>query len=355
MAAKGGNAGERTFNWSDPPILMGGIALVVVFVWMAWYFGHAQISMAYVYIRYVELWPLWVLGRVTGWPWFADVNAWMQRECHPTGILSLCHRDFSTMPYSALASSSLIVNGVLFVVLIWRVVKMIRHLSKWHPDNRFSRKHTIKTFVEENKALYPHLRMFSALDLISQPLDHPIFGMSQTSRQFAFENGLIAGWQAEADGTFTPTLDREKTTLLMRRQLGKLWTRSTDLSIPESIILAIALPRVAATDATMDDKQYKAAMGDCDAMIKWAWAQFVPPAGGAKKGRKAKELADPYAWLRPDIDPSEPRRVIQKWIGHPANAAIGNRTRVPALRSHLPTRPKWLLRFLGGNARWCCP
>lgn len=322
MAQKA-NSGERTFDWSDPPVIVGILATVMLVTWMAWFFGHTQIAMVYVYVRYVELWPLWAIGRVTGWPGFASVNAWMQRECRPDGVFSLCHRNFATVPYSDLADSSLIINGALFAVLIWQVTKAIRYLLKMHPGNRFTRKHTIQSFVEENKSLYPHLRMFSALDLISEPLDHPVFGMSQTSRQFAFENGLIAGWQAEADGTFTPTLDREKTTLLMRRQLGKLWTRSTDLSIPEAIILAIALPRVAATDATMDDKQYKGAMGDSDAMIKWAWSQFVPPAAGPKKGKKKGQTPDdPYAWLRPDIDPAEPRRIIKKWIGHPANAAI---------------------------------
>jgi intracellular multiplication protein IcmP len=325
MVAKG-NPGERTFNWSDPPIIVGGAVVVILGFWLAWYLGHTQISMVYVYIRYVELWPVWVLGHVTGLPGLASVDEWMQRVCRPDGIFSLCHRNFATVPYSEIANSSAIVNGVLFIVLIWQTVKAIRYLLKVHPGFRFTRKHTIQSFVEENKALYPHLRVFSALDLISQPLDHPIFGMSQTSRQFAFENGLIVGWQAEADGTFTPTLDREKTTLLMRQQLGKLWTKSTDLSTPEAIVLAIALPRVAATDATMDDKQYKAAMAESDAMIKWAWSQFVPPSDGVKKkkgkGKQDQAPADPYAWLRPDIDSTEPRRVIQKWIGHPNNAAI---------------------------------
>jgi len=321
MAPKG-NSGERTFNWSDPPVICGGIATVIAIIWVAWHFGHTQIAMVYVYVRFVELWPLWALGHVTGWPGVASVDAWMQRECRPDGVLSLCHRDFATVPYSDLANSSAIINGVLFIVLMWIVVKIIRHLLKMHPGNRFTRKHTIKSFVEENKVLYPHLRMFSALDLISQPLDHPVFGMSQTSRQFAFENGLIAGWQAEADGTFTPTLDREKTALLVRRQLGKLWTKSTDLDVPETIILAIALPRVAATDATMDDKQYKAAIAESDAMIKWAWSQFVPPTAGTKKRDKDQPHTDPYAWLRPDIDPAVPRQVIQKWIGHPNNTAI---------------------------------
>jgi intracellular multiplication protein IcmP len=303
---------------------MGVAAFIALSLWLAWYFGHTQIAMVYVYIRYVELWPLWAIGHVTGLPVLSSVDEWMQRVCRPDGIVSLCHRNFATVPYSDIANSSAIVNGALLIVLIWQTVKAIRYLLKVHPAFRFTRKHDIKSFVKENKSLYPHLRMFSELDLIDQPLDHPVFGMSQTSRQFAFENGLIVGWQAEADGTFTPTLDREKTTLLMRQQLGKLWTKSTDLTTPEAIILAIALPRVAATDANMDDKQYKAAMAESDAMIKWAWSQFVPPTGDSnkKKSKKDQAPADPYAWLRPDIDPTEPRRVIQKWIGHANNTAI---------------------------------
>lgn len=59
-------------------------------------------------------------------------------------------------------------------------VRMFLRINKTHPKLRFTRTHNIKSYVQENKAQYPHLRMFAELDLIAQPLDHPVFGMSQT-------------------------------------------------------------------------------------------------------------------------------------------------------------------------------
>lgn len=319
MAARGGNSGERTFEFSDPEFIAGAIAVVVALIWAAWYFGHAALSTVYVYFRYIELWPVWAGGQLTGLPGLTSINDWMGRICNPTGIFGGCQRDMATVQWDELSDSSMYVNAVILPVLIWKTVQMVRYLLKRHPAFRFTKAHNIKSFVEENMRLYPHLRMFAALDLIDQPLDHPLFGMSQTSRQFVFENGLIAGWQEENDGSLTPTLDRDKTLQLLHVQLGKLWTKSTDLSVPETMIAAIAFPKVAATDSAMSDAEYKAAVADTDRMLEWCWAQFVPPAEQKKaKGKAAKEPpSDPYAWLRPDIDLTEPRRIIQKYIAHP--------------------------------------
>jgi len=317
MAAKGGNNGERTFEWSDPIFVSCLLGFVFMVGWAAWYFGHAAISTVYVYFRYIELWPIWVTGQLTGFPGFADVNDWMVRICNPSGIVGGCQRDLGTVHWEELTGSSLFVNAAVLVLIVWQMVSAVRYMLRRHPSFKFSKKHNIKSFVEENKPLYPHLRMFAEIDLIDKPLDHPVFGMSQTSRQFVYENGLIAGWQEESDGTFTPTLDREKSEQLLRRQLGKLWTKSTDLTVAETMIAAIAFPKVAATDSAMKDTDYKEAVGDCDRMIAWCWAQFTPPTQKTKKGKKGEPEIDPYAWLKPDIDVSEARRIIQKYIGHP--------------------------------------
>ncbi|XBG33434.1 hypothetical protein ABH853_11660 [Pseudomonas sp. 13.2] len=170
--------------------------------------------------------------------------------------------------------------------------------------------------MQENKAQYPHLRMFAELDLIAQPLDHPVFGMSQTSRQFAYRHLLISGWQEQSDRSWAPTLDREKTTEVMRRQLGQHWTRVANLTPAETLLVAIALPRVVATDTALDDNAFKAAMADSDYMVAWCWDQFKAPAG------KAEQQGDPYAWLKPEVPLEEPRAIIQKYIKHPNASAI---------------------------------
>lgn len=315
--------GEKTFSWADPEIILFLVAVVYGGCWAAWFFAHDKIAMVYTYIRYIQLWIINLLGEVIEIPGVASVHGWVQRVCAPDGVISACYRDFSTVPWSDIATSSMFMNGFFLICMIYFAVKMFIRVNNTHPKMRFAKTHNIKSFVEESKELYPHLRMFSEIDLISQPLDHPVFGMSQTSRQFVFIHRLITGWKEESDKSWTPTLDRDKATGVMRKQLGKHWTgkwaTSGNLSIGETLLLAIAVPRVAATDTALDDKAFNEAIADSEFMLNWCWDQFVPPSKKAPK--KGEPVPPEFAWLTPEIDPEEPRRIIKKYIGH-ANVKI---------------------------------
>ncbi|WP_028632690.1 secretion/conjugation apparatus DotM-related subunit [Pseudomonas parafulva] len=317
MKQQGG--GQRSFTWDDPAILLGIMVVLYGGGWGAWYFAHDKISAAYAYIRYVELWLPSALGDLASLPGFSAISAWVGRMCAPDGLAGACQRDFSTVAWSEITSSSLYINAFWLLIIAVLSVRMFMRINKTHPKLKFTRTHNIKSFVQESKAHYPHLRMFAELDLISQPLDHPVFGMSQTSRQFAYKHLLICGWQQQADRSWSPTLDRAKAYEVMRRQLGQHWTRVANLNPAETLLVAIALPRVVATDTSLDDKAFKAAMADSERMIAWCWAQFTPPATKAGKGNGATE---PYAWLKPDLVLDEPRAVIQKYIKHPNASAI---------------------------------
>ncbi len=306
--------GEKSFTWDDPAILLGILATIYFACWAAWYFAHTQISMAYTYIRYVELWLLNALGGVVDLPGVTTVRNWVQEMCQPDGLVSLCHRDFSTVKWSEISNSSVVINLFCLILMVVMCVRMFLHTNATHPKLNFTKTHNIKSFVQENKRLYPHLRLFSEIDLISQPLDDPVFGMSLTSRQFAYRHRLIIGWKKETDGSWTPTLDREKAMQVFRVQLGKHWTKSTELSTSETLLVAIAMPRVAATDPSLDEAEFKDAMKDSENLLRWCWDQFKPPAAKKKGGAEADRLA----WLRPKIDLEYPRSIIRKHIGHPA-------------------------------------
>ncbi|WP_288501578.1 type IV secretion protein [uncultured Pseudomonas sp.] len=322
MKQQGG--GQRSFTWDDPAILLGVMVVLYGGGWGAWYFAHDKISSAYAYIRYVELWIPSVLGELTSAPGFSSIAQWVAHLCAPSGLIGACQRNFASVAWSEITSSSLYINGFWLLVISVLSVRMFLRINRSHPKLKFSRTHNIKSFVEENKAQYPHLRMFAELDLISQPLDHPVFGMSQTSRQFAYKHLLISGWKHQGDRSWVPTLDRDKTYEVMRRQLGQHWTRVANLSPAETLLIAIALPRVVATDTSLDDNAYRAAMADSERMIAWCWAQFAPSPGASGKGPsgKAKSTGEPYAWLKPDLLLDEPRAVIQKYIKHPNARAI---------------------------------
>ena len=370
--------GERTFSWDDPAVLVGVVAVVGLTGWAAWYFGHTEIAKVYVYFRYVELWLFSVVGSfdIPGFSW---VHEWVQATCQPEGMFGRCTRNFSTVKWQEISNSSIIIN-ILFVLLITGFcVRMYWRVKEYHPKLKFRKTHNIGSFVQESKELYLHLRMFSELDLIAEPLDHPVFGMSLTSRQFVYQHQLITGWKEESGGSCLPTLNRQRAELIFRLQLGRHWTKSTNLSSAETLLAAIAMPRVAATDASLNDSSFKAALKDSNKVIEWCWAQF-----NAKSKKKynnvikiwlwseseAREIVSQHktqrrehrnsarlwlwlginvfypkdiilryidnpllksliqpntnqlAWLWPNIDLSYPRKVLNKYIGHSAVHAI---------------------------------
>lgn len=321
--AKQGQGEGRTVSFDDP-IFIGVMCLALYLTgWAIWYFWHTPISTIYGYWRYVQFYIPNLLGELANIPGVSHVHSWISGLCAPSNGIGLCTRDFGTVTWPEISDSSIYVNAFLLICLITYCVRLFVHTNKTHPKLKFTRSHNIKSFVAEqmaatdkdDKLLYPHLRMFSAINLIDAPLDHPVFGMSQTSRQFVSINRLISDWRDEGSGIWAPTLDREKTAVILREQLGKHWTSSVNLSPGETLIIAIAMPRVAATDPSLDDKTFEKAMQDSRDMIAYCWSKFIPVAATEK-------AENPDAWLKPEIDLALPREVIKRYIGTKAVQSI---------------------------------
>ncbi|WP_323025711.1 hypothetical protein [Castellaniella sp.] len=312
---------DRTFQFSDPASLAGILAVVLLLAWGIWYFAHEAISAVYVYVRYVQLWIFNLAGAFMDLPGLSAIYNWVQRMCAPDRGVLLCTRDFSSVQWSDISNSSTVFNGLLLIPLGMWLFSMFRHVDREHPTIKFSKGHNLRSFVQENAALYPHLKLVSRLDLVSKPLDDPIFGMSLTSRQFVYEHRLISGWQQAADGQYVPVLDREAAAKVLLRQLGRHWTRSADLSPGETLLLAIVLPRVAATDPAMDDETFRMALDDSDGLIKWCWDHYAVPDGKVKGTGKGKG-EDDYAWLRPEFDLAYPKKIIARYVQHPVVTSI---------------------------------
>lgn len=329
MASQQQKGGERTFTFDDPLVALGIIIGIYIMGWMAWTFGHTHIAAAYVYLRAVQALPLYLVGVIApDLPVASWVHGWVMQLCQPSGLIGLCQRDFSTVTWAEISASSMWVNGLWVVILVVACVRIFRVVDKQHPGLNFTRPHTIASFVRENKRAYPHLRLFGDLDLLAEPLDHPLFGMSQTSRQFAVHHRLIAGWQQDEDGTFTPTLDRKRAAEVFRSQLGRLWTHDRALSEGEALLMAIAMPRAAATDTSLDDAAFNAALADSDRMVVWCWDQFAP-----SESRSTIEER-----LRPAIDLTLAHEVIGRYIDRPVIREV--------LRQHAFTRTILVALFM---------
>ena len=311
MASSGGNGGERSVDdFTLVCVLVLGLAVAV---WIAWLVLHTEVSTAYTYIRRAELWWLDLIGS-TGLPGAAAVHQWFAKGCAASGLLERCERDFSTMSWGEITKLAAYVNLALLPFILLYAFRIFIRVQESHPNLLFAKTHSVDSFIKAKKPLYRHLRMFDALKLIESPLDDPVLGMSQTSRQFAFHKRLILDWIDELDGSCTPVLDRPKTERVFREQLGLVWTGVNNLTPAETLLLAIAIPRVAATDGALDDKAFKECLGESAKMVDWCWDQFKPPNPKAKKKKGEAEPADPLSWLKPEIDLAVPREVIARHI-----------------------------------------
>ena len=321
------NQPPRQSSGGEEAVMMGVILLgTYLIIWATWYFGHKYIATAYGYVRYVELYLFHLLGELVSIPGISHVHGWIANMCAPDGLVGLCTRDFNSVVWDEIVSSTIWFNGIVLVGVVFMCVKMFMRVDRTHPKVLFARKHNLKTFVDEmkraknpkdGKLLYPHLRMFSAIDLISQPLDHPVFGMSETSKQFAYKHRLIQDWRREDNGDLEPSVDRRAATLIFREQLGMHWTESRQLNVTETLLVAIAIPRVVATDANLSDDLFKTAMNDSDMMTRYCWDQFKPPVNKKPKKGVVVSEAEKNAWLTPEISLEFPREIIKKYIGHP--------------------------------------
>lgn len=318
MARNHGHSNEKTASLDDPLII--GLIFMSIYggIWALWKFGHTYIATAYGWWRYLQFYLVHKLGGNSDLPGVRTIHAWINGLCAPDGG-GICRRDFATVSWPEISDSSLPVNIVCAIVLVLYCIRLFIKANKQHPKIRFAKPHSIKSFVDEQKRirdpksgelLYPHLGLFAEINLIDIPLDDPVFGMSETSRQFVFSRRLVADWRQEAGGFWAPTIDRVAATEVFHQQLGSLWTSSANLSPAETLLAAIAIPRVAATDTSLDDKAFYAALASSDEIIRFCWKQFkAPPTGKSPHGKAAP------AWLTPDIDLTLPREVIKKYIG----------------------------------------
>ena len=332
MATRGGGGGNGERSVDDMTfvaILIGGLAVGAFIIWLV---ARAQITMAYVYLRRLQLGWLDAIGSL-GIPGADSVHAWFQKTCAASGLFERCTRDFSNARWAELANSSLYINLFLLAFIVGFGAWIFLRLQATHPSVLYGRKLDVAKFIRNKKSMYSHLKMFDAIDLIAAPLTDDKLGMSLTSRQFAYRHRLVAGWIDEADGSCTPTLDRAKAEEVFKAQLGAVWTGSANLSPAEVMLMAIAIPRVAATNGALDDAEFKTCLKETDRMIEWCWAQFRPGKG--------------QEWLSPQVDLAIPRQVIAKYIDAPPMVAL--------LRKHAYVRTILFGMFASGRSLGVLP
>lgn len=297
------------------PILLGLFLLVL------WFGFHKYISAFYIYVRYIQLSIPAFLGGFIDIPPFSTAREWVVKYCDPKGVdvFGFCTAKFDSTKISTIINSTIILNLLTLLPVVYIGIKSYIKVGRFHPLLIFKKTPSIKSFMQEKQAEYPHLKMFVNLDLVKKDLSDPIFGMPLSARDFVKEYQLISGWQEVSDGrTFIPTLDIEKTKRVLISQLGTLWTGNNfmELSSSEILMMAIAVPLVAATDTKLSDDEFYEIKKTSQTMIKFCWDQFQPPKQKKIKSKKSvgtDNTENDYAWLTPDIDLTEARNIIVRF------------------------------------------
>jgi intracellular multiplication protein IcmP len=266
---------------SDPTVLILLFCLIIgfgIFMWMGF---HTLIVTVNIYIRYIMGYPVYLVSSLfKDVPFLSYPYDYIQTYCDPEPeIFGLCRKDMSKFTWDDLINLSLPWNVFFGLILIIALIKDFIEASKKHPQARFNRVHNLDSFIQEQKQIYSHLKMFAKLNLINEPINHPIFGMSLTSKQFV---GLYAltrenscdDWQELEDGTFLPIIDQEALQNILIKQLGSIWQGWKKLSDTELIIFAALLPLVAAKNLSMSDNDFEQAKLEAFEVRQNAWEMF---------------------------------------------------------------------------------
>lgn len=280
MVGQYGTQGRQDF--SDPMVIAVIVVLTYIAIAIIWMVAHEWISMGYVYSRYAMSYPFyWVSSMFADVPVLNYPYNYIQQYCAPApGIFGKCQVDFKQYTWDDLTKMSLPWNIFFGAVFVYYLSKAFLGTNKKHPQASFAKVHNLTSFMKEQKQLYPHLGIYTQMDLVKEPLNHPLYGMMLTSKQFAGVYSLVrenvdSDWDGPlADGSFVPLVNEGALRSVLMTQLGKAWQGWNQLSDTEWMVMASLVPLVAATDENMSDDDFHQAKRDSVAIREKTWALF---------------------------------------------------------------------------------
>lgn len=277
----------------DPMLVAVIIFLIIVVGSILWGRFHTQIATAYAWLRMAEFFPFWTIGEIIP-PLSTPFHDWFS---------FFWESDKSLITWSHLVGSSLLANIFTFVFVILPVAVWMARKSL--ATNPYNHKHfgkvkdyTLHSFTDAMGAYYPHLRLFRKLNLTQRSINAGKYRMADTEKQFAIKHELL---DRVKGNDFK--VNRDRSVDVFREQLGKLWTGYGALTRSEYAIIAALIPRLAATDETMSEAEYKEALGTTDKLISGYWES------AANSYDKSKD--------RLRIDLTAAKKSVQKYGKHP--------------------------------------
>ncbi|WP_199028889.1 hypothetical protein [Ralstonia sp. ASV6] len=175
--------------------------------------------------------------------------------------------ELSHMAQSSIAANIFLLVAINVPVAIWIMRKSLDSNPTNHKHFGKPRDYTLHTFTDEQSKHYPHLKLFRKVDLTSQSINVGKYRMADTEKAFAIKHKLLD--RGAKPGEYR--INRDRAAALFRAQMGPLWRTPKHLTKWEAAVLAIVLPRIAALDSKMSERDYKAAMADTERMLATFW------------------------------------------------------------------------------------
>ncbi|MBO6224482.1 MAG: hypothetical protein J6N72_03365, partial [Psychrobacter sp.] len=89
--------------------------------------------------------------------------------CNPQNVDSMfpllsCQRNTGSVGFVELLIASIAINMLFAIKRVVEAIGGFVRIASEHPDNRFKKKHTVDSFIEEMQVVEPHLRVFSDIN-----------------------------------------------------------------------------------------------------------------------------------------------------------------------------------------------
>lgn len=288
----------------DPLMLGLGIGVIWLLSYLFWSRYHTQIATAYSWVRIAEFsafvvlshWLSGVLGAGLAMAgialrWLATplrkyatplmvvglllIGGWLMGGIFGRWFTFFVASDKSLIGWDHMTMSSLHANlFTAFCCVVPLAVWIARRSIATNPTNHKhfgkTKAHDLHSFTDLMGETYPHAALFRKLNLTKRSINDGKYRMADTEKQFVLKHQLMD--RGKADGEYT--VNRERAATVFRAQMGKLWrARWADLSRTELMLLAIVVPRIAATDAQMSDADYDEALKTTERLLADCWQQ----------------------------------------------------------------------------------
>ena len=259
--------------------------------------------------------------------------------CNPQNVDSMfpllsCQRNTGSVGFVELLIASIAINMLFAIKRVVEAIGGFVRIASEHPDNRFKKKHTVDSFIEEMQVVEPHLRVFSDINPNLLDSDEGDLRNMDGTRRFCYSKNLIESFRARQEipniaierekqlkeqnpndltmneDDLVPQVDESRFIEVMTEQLGDVWVGLDNLSAGELILLAITVPKCASYDENMDQNEFDAISKQTEIILEYLWdwvkkdQHRVYKEGEVDEGLAAFDKLDEY------------KELVEKYINH---------------------------------------